>query len=73
MKPSPIWLTARAFALSAYLIFALFPLYWIIKIAVTPNKALYSEALRAWPSSVTLENFGSVLPPRHFRLTSPTA
>jgi multiple sugar transport system permease protein len=60
VKPSPVWLTARAFALSAYLIFALFPLYWIIKIAVTPNKFLYSEALRAWPSSMTLENFGSV-------------
>jgi multiple sugar transport system permease protein len=60
VKPSPIWLTARAFALGAYLIFALFPLYWIIKISVTPNKALYSEALRAWPSSVTFENFESV-------------
>jgi multiple sugar transport system permease protein len=60
VKPSPVWLAARTLALGAYLIFALFPLYWIIKIAVTPNKALYSEALRAWPSSVTFENFASV-------------
>lgn len=55
-----LWLTARALALGGYLVFALFPLYWIIKIAFTENKNLYTEALRAIPSSFTLENFISV-------------
>jgi multiple sugar transport system permease protein len=38
----------------------LFPLYWIVKIALTPNKSLYTEALLPFPTSVTLENFVNV-------------
>lgn len=60
MKSKTLWLGARGFALAAYLVFALFPLYWIVKIAFTPNKSLYTEALLAWPSSVTFDNFVSV-------------
>jgi multiple sugar transport system permease protein len=60
MKRKPLWLVARALALTAYLLFALFPLYWIIKIAFTENKNLYTEALLAFPSSLTFENFVSV-------------
>jgi multiple sugar transport system permease protein len=60
LKRKPLWLGARAVALTGYLVFALFPLYWIVKIALTPNKSLYSEALLPFPTSVTLENFVSV-------------
>ncbi len=60
MKRKPLWLGARAVALTGYLVFALFPLYWIVKIALTPNKSLYSEALLPFPTSVTLENFANV-------------
>ncbi len=60
MKRKPLWLVARAVALTGYLLFALFPLYWIIKIAFTENKNLYTEALLAFPSSLTFENFVSV-------------
>jgi multiple sugar transport system permease protein len=60
LKRNTVWLGARAVALTGYLVFALFPLYWIVKIALTPNKSLYSEALLPFPTSVTLENFVSV-------------
>lgn len=48
-------------AILFYVIFALFPLYWLIKIAVTPDKLLYSEGVRLWPSAATWANFDFVL------------
>jgi multiple sugar transport system permease protein len=48
-------------AIALYMLFALFPLYWLVKIAVTPDKLLYTEGIRLWPSSTTLANFGFVL------------
>jgi multiple sugar transport system permease protein len=60
LKRKPLWLGARTVALTGYLVFALFPLYWIVKIALTPNKSLYTEALLPFPTSVTLENFANV-------------
>jgi multiple sugar transport system permease protein len=60
LKRKTVWLGARAVALTGYLVFALFPLYWIVKIALTPNKSLYTEALLPFPTSVTLENFTNV-------------
>lgn len=57
-------------AIAAYLIFALFPIYWTLKIAVTPQDLLYSEGITLWPSRTTFENFGTVLRatdfPRYF-------
>jgi multiple sugar transport system permease protein len=60
LKRKTVWLGARAVALTGYLVFALFPLYWIVKIALTPNKSLYTQALLPFPTSVTLENFVNV-------------
>jgi multiple sugar transport system permease protein len=48
-------------AIAGYMLFALFPLFWLIKIAVTPDRLLYSEGIRLWPSSTTLANFNFVL------------
>jgi multiple sugar transport system permease protein len=48
-------------AIGAYMLFALFPLFWLIKIAVTPDRLLYSEGIRLWPSSTTFANFNFVL------------
>ena len=48
-------------AILAYMSFALFPLFWLIKIAVTPDKLLYSEGVRLWPSATTWANFDFVL------------
>jgi multiple sugar transport system permease protein len=57
-------------AIAAYLIFALLPIYWTLKISVTPQSLLYSEGITMWPSRTTFENYGIVLRatdfPRYF-------
>lgn len=45
----------------AFLAFALLPLYWLVKISLTPDKLLYSEGVALWPSRMTLANFDFVL------------
>ncbi len=52
---------AHRLAILAYVAFALFPLYWLLKVSVTPNKLLYSEGIRMWPSSMSFEHFEFVL------------
>ena len=51
-----------------YVLFALFPLYWLIKVALTPNDLLYSESIRLWPSRTSLEHFRFVLAHSEFPL-----
>lgn len=58
---NPALLVGKYAALLAYLTFALFPLYWLIKIALTPDRLIFSEGTRLWPSRVTLENFTTVI------------
>ncbi|BBU59271.1 MULTISPECIES: carbohydrate ABC transporter permease [Mameliella] len=48
-------------AVAGYVGFALFPLYWLLKIALTPDQLIYSEGTAFFPSSVTLENFKTVI------------
>lgn len=54
-------LLAHRLAILAYVTFALFPLYWLLKVSVTPNKLLYSEGIRMWPSETSFEHFEFVL------------
>ena len=54
-------LLAHRLAILAYIVFALFPLYWLLKVSVTPNKLLYSEGIRMWPSQTSFEHFNFVL------------
>ncbi len=62
MRPSRIALTvAHRLAILAYVVVALFPLYWLLKVAVTPNNLLYSEGVRMWPSRTTFEHFTYVI------------
>lgn len=62
MKPSRILLTiAHRAAILLFIVFALFPLFWLLKVSVTPNDLLYSEGVRMWPSRVTFEHFDFVL------------
>jgi multiple sugar transport system permease protein len=62
MRPSRIALTvAHRLAILAYIVVALFPLYWLLKVAVTPNNLLYSEGVRLWPSRMTFEHFTYVI------------
>jgi multiple sugar transport system permease protein len=62
---------AHRMAVLAYIVFALFPLFWLVKVSVTPNDLLYSEGIRLWPSRITFEHFQFVLAhsdfPRFFR------
>ena len=47
--------TTRLLAL--FVAFALFPLFWLFKVSITPNDLLYSEGVRMWPSRTTLEHY----------------
>ena len=53
-------------ALALYMLFALFPLFWLFKIAVTPSQLMYSEGVPLWPSATTLQNFDRVLTQSQF-------
>ena len=57
-------------ALAAYVIFALFPLFWTLKISLTPGRLLYAEGTPLWPGVTTLANYVRVLResdfPRYF-------
>jgi multiple sugar transport system permease protein len=54
--------------ISLYVLFALFPLFWLTKVALTPNDLLYSEGIRLWPSRTSLEHFRFVLTHSDFPL-----
>lgn len=61
MRANTISSVARYLAISAYVLFALFPLFWLVKISVTPDRLIYSEGTALWPGSMTFENFRTVL------------
>jgi len=52
---------AHRLAIFVYVVFALFPLYWLLKVSVTPNDLLYSEGVRMWPSRTSIEHYYFVL------------
>jgi len=59
-----------ALAIAAFVVFALFPLFWTLKISMTPSSLLYTEGTPLWPSTTTFENYFRVLResdfPRYF-------
>lgn len=60
-RPSPVLAAGKYAALAFYLIFALFPLYWLVKISITPDRLVFTEGTALWPSETTLGNFGTVI------------
>ena len=52
---------AHRLAILAYIAVALFPLFWLLKVSVTPNRLLYSEGVRLWPSATSFEHYSFVL------------
>jgi len=48
-------------ALGIYLAVALFPLFWLLKVSVTPNDLLYTEGVRLWPSRSNFDHYSSVI------------
>ena len=53
---SALWLIRLS-----YLVFALFPLFWLLRIALTPDQLLYREGTTLWPSQTTFANFAYVI------------
>lgn len=47
--------------IALYLAMALFPLFWIFKVSITPKDLLYSEGVRLWPSRFNFDNYVGVL------------
>lgn len=60
-RPSPVLTIGKYAALAFYLIFALFPLYWLVKISTTPDQLVFTEGTALWPSETTLGNFRTVI------------
>ncbi|KAB2773610.1 carbohydrate ABC transporter permease [Brucella anthropi] len=52
---------AHCIAILLFVLFALFPIFWLVKVSVTPNDLLYSEGVRLWPSRMTFDHFSHVL------------
>ncbi len=52
---------AHRAAILLYILVALFPLFWLLKVSVTPNPLLYSEGVRLWPSQTSFEHFAFVI------------
>lgn len=44
-----------------FLIFTLFPVFWMLKISLTPDRLLFSEGIVAWPSQITWDHYYAVL------------
>lgn len=62
MRASKLFfLFAHRLAILVYVVVALFPLFWLLKVSVTPNDLLYSEGVRLWPSRATLQHFEFVI------------
>lgn len=68
MRCRILYWSSHYLLISLYVLFALFPLYWLTKVALTPNDLLYSEGIRLWPSRTSLEHFRFVLTHSDFPL-----
>ena len=54
--------------LGLYVAFALFPLFWLVKVSLTPNDLLYTEGVRLWPSRTSFDHYASVITHTDFPL-----
>jgi len=54
--------------LAAFAMFALFPLFWLLKVSITPNDLLYGEGVRLWPSRSSFDHYASVIAHSQFPL-----
>jgi multiple sugar transport system permease protein len=63
-----LYWTTHYLLIALYIAVALFPLYWLLKVSVTPNDLLYTEGVRMWPSRSTLDHYVSVIRHTEFPL-----
>jgi multiple sugar transport system permease protein len=68
MRHRVLYWSSHYLLIGLYVLFALFPLYWLVKVALTPNDLLYSEGIRWWPSRASFEHFSFVLTHSEFPL-----
>jgi multiple sugar transport system permease protein len=61
MRRSILPTIAHRLAILVYIAFALFPLFWLLKVSVTPDNLLYTEGVRMWPSQTTWDHYAFVL------------
>lgn len=61
MKPKLGYKIFRAAALTVFLVFALFPIYWMINTSFKPLADAASVPIQYWPQNFTLENYSDVL------------
>jgi multiple sugar transport system permease protein len=66
-RSTPYWVMHYGL-IAIYLVFALFPLFWLLKVSVTPNDLLYSEGIKLWPSRATFAHYSFVLTHSDFPL-----
>ena len=60
-QAAALYWVSHYLVLALYILFALFPLYWLLKVSVTPTSVLYAEGVRMWPSVTTWANYSYVL------------
>ncbi len=51
-----------------YVAVALFPLYWLVKVSITPNDILYKQGTDLLPSRFSLEHYATVVGKSDFLL-----
>lgn len=61
MRRNPVLTVLHRLAILGYIVFAMFPLYWLLKVSVTPNDLLYTEGVRMWPSRTSFEHYAFVI------------
>lgn len=44
-----------------YVLAALFPLYWLVKVSITPNDILYTHGIDLWPERISWEHYATVM------------
>src|SRR6476646_10088067 len=52
--------------LGIWLIFTIFPLYWIIVTSLKPSAAIYRFPIQYWPHEISMENFQGLFTKANF-------
>jgi multiple sugar transport system permease protein len=65
-RPSLAGRIVKIACLTIWLIFTIFPLYWIVITSLKPSAALYRLPLEYWPSQISLENFRGLFTTANF-------
>lgn len=60
-RPPALSTAWKGAILALYVLFAMFPLFWLVKISFTPTQLMFTEGVRMWPSATTLEHYISIL------------